>query len=275
MILNELSHLCIWNEMLDITVLSFVFLVGGTITQIFGFSYWVPLVMFESWSVPACTVSIRTVALGLPCSSFCIWAHCCLESWPVPACTVSIRTVAPGLPCSSFCICAHCCLASAVPPVVTGMAGSCLMSRIPWVTGLAAVTGGGRPGGITIGQLPPLCVWCYKMHRICHCKWRGRGCSHGHLRVGGAGSSPHCPIPCGQGVAVEWMLDTTFPTGPGFSEAVDSAATVRGLGLRDTDSAVPLVPAPPCVSVLPPLGVYGLIHCEILWHPVVLGRGTF
>ena len=207
MILNELSHLCIWNEMLDVTVLSFVFLVGGTITQIFGFSYWVPLVMFESWPVPACTVSIRTVALGLPCSSFCIWAHCCL--------------------------------ASAVPPVVTGMAGSSLMSRIPGVTGLAAVTGGGWPGGITIVQLPPLCVWCYKMLRICHCKWRGRGCSHGHLGVGGAGSSPHCPIPCGQGVAVEWMLDTTFPTGPGFSEAVDSAATSEGW---DSRTLTPLFP---------------------------------
>lgn len=59
------------------------------------------------------------------------------------------------------------------------------------------------------------------------------------------------------------------------SQAVASAATVRGLGLQDTDSAVPLVPAPPCISVLLPLGLYGPIHCEILWHPVVLGRGTF
>lgn len=125
-----------------------------------------------------------------------------------------------------------------------------------------------------IVQLPPLCVWCYKKHRICHCKWRGRGCSHGHPGVGGAGSSPHCPSPCGQGVAVEWMLDTPSLLALG-AQAVDSAATVRGLGLQDTDSAVPLVPAPPCISVLLPLGLYGPIHCEILWHPVVLGRGNF
>ena len=233
MILNELSCLCIWNERLDVTVLSFVcffffffFLVGGTITQIFGFSYWVPLVIFETWHVPASTVCLRTVALGLPCSFFCIWGHCCL--------------------------------ASAVAAVVTGMVGSCLMSRIPWVTGLAAVTGGGWPG---ISRLYS-CLLSVSgvMAQDLPSKVEGQGleswaCRHGRDWI-------QVPLPRSLWpVARVWLWNGRWscvchlPYCSWFSEAVGSAAMVRGLGLQDTDSAAPLVPAHRCVSVLPPLDV--------------------
>lgn len=197
------------------------FLVGGTITQIFGFSYWVPLVIFETWHVPASTVSLRTEALGLPCSFFYIWGHFCL--------------------------------ASAIAAVVTGMVGSCLMSRI---TGMATVTGGGWPGGIPIVQLPPLCVWC---------DGTGSAIAGGEAEAGVMGISawegldpgPAAPFP----VARVWLWNGCWshvchlPYYSWVSEAVGSAATVRGLGLQDTDSASPLVPAHRCVSVLPPLDV--------------------
>lgn len=183
-----------------------------------------PLVVFESSHVPASAVSIRAMALGLPCSFFCIWGHCCL--------------------------------ASAIAAVVTGMVGSCLMSRIPQVTGLATVTGGGWPEGILIVQLPPLCVWCDGTGSAITSGGAGARVM-GILAWEGLDPGPAVPLP----VARVWLWNGYWscvrhlPYWSWFSEAVDSAAMIRGLGLQDTDFAVPLVPARLRVSVLPPLDV--------------------
>ena len=67
---------------------------------------------------------------------------------------------------------------------------------------------------------------------------------------------------------------TPSPAAAGFSEAVGSAAVVRGPGLQ-----APILLFPyfyllyvSSVPVHPPLDVQ---MCGILQHPVVLGRGTF
>ena len=59
------------------------------------------------------------------------------------------------------------------------------------------------------------------------------------------------------------------PAATGFSGAVGSAT---GIGLADTVSTVSLVLPPLCVPAHIPLDAP---VCRIIWHPGVLGRGTF
>ena len=109
---------------------------------------------------------------------------------------------------------------------------------------------------IPIVQLPPLCVWCDGTGSAIESGGAGAGVM-GMSAWEGLDPGPTAPFP----VARVWLWNGRWscvchlPYCSWFSEAVGSAAMVRGLGLQDTDSAAPLVPAHRCVSVLPPLDV--------------------
>lgn len=64
-------------------------------------------------------------------------------------------------------------------------------------------------------------------------------------------------------------MRASSPAATGFSGAVGSAT---GIGLADTVSTASLVLPPLRVPAHIPLDVPA---CRILWHPGVLGRGTF
>lgn len=64
-------------------------------------------------------------------------------------------------------------------------------------------------------------------------------------------------------------MHAASPAATGFSGAVGSAT---GIGLANTVSTVSLVLPPLCVPAHIPLDVP---VCRTLWHPGVLGRGTF
>lgn len=117
------------------------------------------------------------------------------------------------------------------------------------VTGLSTVTGGGWPEGI-LDRGTAFPSVSGDGTGSATAKVEGQGLESWASRHGGTGSSPAAPLP----VARVWLWNGCWspvchpPYCSWFSEAVDSAATIRGLGLQDTDSAVPLVPARLCFS---------------------------
>lgn len=103
------------------------------------------------------------------------------------------------------------------------------------------------------------------VHRVCHHKWEGRGWSQAsrHGRDWIQAPLPHCLWP-------GWLWNDAEPCVPPAllllpSEAVDSAATIRGLGLQDTDFLLfPLVPAQPVRFSPPTFGCVGMNACSSL-----------
>lgn len=175
MILNELSCLCIWNEMLDVTVLSFFFFGRWH----YNTDFWFLL------------LSASGYIWDLACSSL----HSLSKNWGSGPSLQLLLHLGSFLPC----FCHSCCChwdGGLLPHVQDHRRGYCNRRRVAR----------GNPDCTAASSL--CLVW---WHRICHRRWRGRGWSHGHLGMGGTGPRPRCPVPCGQGVAVEWMLEPRVP----------------------------------------------------------------
>ena len=126
------------------------------------------------------------------------------ESWHILPSTTSVRGVARVLIIASFVSRGQWCLPAAN---VTGMMGSSLASRIPWVVDSAA-TGGGW-GWAEQGLHRHLCyAQCCKVHRLHHCVWRSRG--------------PECERVSG------WRNGVSGPTAAAAQLPVAAGTTVAG-----------------------------------------------
>lgn len=188
--------------------------------------------------------------------------------WHFPVSDLSLRGVAHR---------GHWWLASARASVVPDMQSSLLAPGIPWDTGLLKREGN-REGRARVVQAPlPYPVFV---------KFRGSATADGGGQAPGSGclscwrdgvsgsGSTAAPLPVSMDtVVVEWMELCV----PSFLLLwIFSRSGLHCYGRRavctDTLSVVPSVPPPLCDPIHLPLEVQ---LCGILWHPVVLGRGTF